>query len=109
MKTEKEKMLAGELYNALDEQLSAERTKARMLLKKLNNASADDNKTILAVLKDLMPNAGKDLWLQPPFYCDYGYNIETGEKVFFNFNCVVLDVMKVSIGSRTLMGPNVQL
>lgn len=109
MKTEKEKMLSGELYDALDEQLSLERTKARLLLNKLNFASADDSKTMIAILKELIPNAGKDLWIQPPFYCDYGYNIDVGDKVFFNFNCVVLDVMKVSIGSRTLFGPNVQI
>ncbi|RYZ30910.1 MAG: sugar O-acetyltransferase [Chitinophagaceae bacterium] len=109
MKTEKEKMLAGELYNALDEQLSEERKNARLLLKKLNDASPDDSQTALQVLSKLVPNAGKDLWIQPPFYCDYGYNIEAGEKVFFNFNCVVLDVMKVSVGSRTLFGPNVQI
>lgn len=109
MKTEKEKMLAGELYNALDEEISNERTKARLLIQKLNNALADDSATVNEILKELIPNAGKDLWIQPPFYCDYGYNIEAGEKVFFNFNCVVLDVMKVIIGSRTLFGPNVQL
>ena len=109
MKTEKEKMLAGELYDALDEQISNERTKARLLIKKLNDASADVNETVTAILKELIPNAGKDLWIQPPFFCDYGYNIEAGERVFFNFNCVVLDVMKVSIGSRTKFGPNVQI
>ena len=109
MKTEKEKMLAGELYNALDEQISNERTKARLLIKKLNDASADVNETLTAILKELIPNAGKDLWIQPPFFCDYGYNIEAGERVFFNFNCVVLDVMKVRIGSRTLFGPNGQI
>lgn len=109
MKSQKEKMLAGELYNALDEQLSNERTTARLLIKKLNNAGADDTEAINKILKELIPNAGNDLWIQPPFYCDYGYNIEAGEKVFFNFNCVVLDVMKVTIGSRTLFGPNVQI
>lgn len=102
-------MLAGDLYNALDEQLSAERTKARMLIQKLNTTSADNSEPIEEVLKELIPKAGKDLWIQPPFYCDYGYNIVVGEKVFFNFNCVVLDVMKVTIGSRTLFGPNVQI
>ena len=102
-------MLSGELYNALDEQLSAERIKARLLLKKLNAAGPDDQATAVEVLRELIPHAGKDLWIQPPFYCDYGYNIEAGEKVFFNFNCVVLDVMKVKIGSRTLFGPNVQI
>ena len=109
MKSEKEKMIAGELYNALDEELSEERIKARLLLKKLNDLSPDDLETFHAVLQELIPNAGKDLWIQPPFYCDYGYNIEVGDKVFFNFNCLILDVMKVSIGSRTLFGPNVQI
>ena len=102
-------MLSGELYDALDEQLSAERTTARLLIQQLNHSSPDEPLTIAAVLNKLLPNAGKDLWIQPPFFCDYGYNIEAGEKVFFNFNCVVLDVMKVRIGSRTLFGPNVQI
>jgi maltose O-acetyltransferase len=109
MRTEKEKMLAGELYDALDEELSNDRTKARLLLRSLNNAGPDDTETTARLLNELFPNAGKDLWIQPPFFCDYGYNIEAGEKVFFNFNCVVLDVMKVKIGSRTLFGPNVQI
>nr|WP_304944991.1 sugar O-acetyltransferase [Verrucomicrobium sp. BvORR034] len=50
-----------------------------------------------------------DAWIQPPFYCDYGYNIVLGSKVFFNFNCVVLDVMPVTIGSNVLFGPAVQI
>ena len=109
MKTEKEKMLSGELYNALDEQLTAERIRARLLTKRLNDGREDDSDERAAILKELIPNAGKGLWLQPPFYCDYGTNLEIGDGVFFNFNCVVLDVMKVKIGSRTLFGPNVQV
>lgn len=102
-------MLAGELYNALDEELSAERTAARLLLKRVNEIPEDEVVTRNEVLKHLLPNAGEGLWVQPPFYCDYGYNIKLGEKVFFNFNCVVLDVCAVTIGSRTLIGPNVQI
>lgn len=109
MKTEKEKMLSGELYNAVDLQLSEERLRARLLIQELNEAGEDQVQERKSILAALMPNAGKGLWLQPPFYCDYGYNIFIGENVFFNFNCVVLDVMKVSIGSRTLFGPNVQI
>lgn len=109
MKTEKEKMLAGELYDATDEQLANERLKTRLLIKALNDTREDEVEERNKILKELIPNAGEGLWLQPPFYCDYGSNIELGEKVFFNFNCVVLDVMKVTIGSRTLFGPNVQL
>ncbi|HEV7332828.1 MAG TPA: sugar O-acetyltransferase [Flavisolibacter sp.] len=109
MKTEKEKMLAGELYDALDAQLSEERLRARLLLKELNDSREDQTTERMRILKELIPNAGEGLWLQPPFYCDYGYNMQLGEKVFFNFNCVVLDVADVVIGSRTLCGPNVQI
>lgn len=109
MKTEKEKMLAGELYDALDAQLSEERLKARLLIKELNDSREDQTTERARILKELIPNAGEGLWLQPPFYCDYGYNMKLGEKVFFNFNCVVLDVAEVTIGSRTLFGPNVQI
>jgi maltose O-acetyltransferase len=109
MKTEKEKMLAGELYDALDKQLSEDRLRTRLLLKALNDSAEDQTEERLHILKALVPEAGSGLWLQPPFYCDYGYNIVTGEKVFFNFNCVVLDVMRVTIGHRTLIGPNVQI
>jgi maltose O-acetyltransferase len=109
MKTEKEKMLAGELYDPLDQQLSDERLRARLLLKALNDSSEDQSAERNRIVKELIPHAAGGLWLQPPFYCDYGYNIKLGEKVFFNFNCVVLDVMLVTIGSRTLFGPNVQI
>ncbi|HEV7349717.1 sugar O-acetyltransferase [Telluribacter sp.] len=109
MMTEKEKMLAGELYNALDQQLSEERLRTRLLIKELNDSREDEVEERTRILKELIPNAGPDLWLQPPFYCDYGTNMLVGERVFFNFNCVVLDVMQVTIGSRTLFGPNAQV
>jgi maltose O-acetyltransferase len=109
MKTEKEKMLAGELYDPLDKELSDDRLKARLLIKALNDTREDDSEERDRILKKLIPDAGRNLWLQPPFYCDYGSNMKVGEKVFFNFNCVVLDVAQVTIGSRTLFGPNVQV
>lgn len=109
MLTEKEKMLSGVLYNPLDPQLSEERMQTRLLLKELNDSREDEIEKRTLILKKLIPHAGKDLWLQPPFYCDYGTNIKAGANVFFNFNCVVLDVMQVTIGSRTLFGPNVQI
>ena len=109
MKTEKQKMLAGELYDPLDQELSEERLHARLLIKQLNDSPEDQGEERGRILKSLLPNSGQDTWIQPPFYCDYGYNIILGDKVFFNFNCVVLDVMEVEIGSRTLIGPNVQI
>ncbi|RAW02228.1 sugar O-acetyltransferase [Pseudochryseolinea flava] len=109
MKTEKEKMIAGELYNALDKVLSDERVATRLLLQQLNESREDAPQRRSDIIKTLLPHAATDVWIQPPFYCDYGYNIKIGEKVFFNFNCVVLDVTHVTIGNRTLMGPNVQI
>ena len=109
MTTEKDKMLAGELYLAMDPELAEERTRTRLLLLELNQGREDEPEKRADILKQLIPNAGTDLWLQPPFYCDYGSNIIVGDRVFFNFNCVVLDVTYVRIGSRTLFGPNVQI
>lgn len=102
-------MVAGELYDPLDQQLVDDRLRTRLLIKELNDSREDEVEERTRILKELMPDAGEGLWLQPPFYCDYGYNMKLGEKVFFNFNCVVLDVSKVTIGSRTLFGPNVQI
>lgn len=109
MKSEKEKMLSGELYNPLDVQLTAERRRARLLFKLLNDTRDDQPEERARILRELIPNAGEGLWIEPPFYCDYGSNISIGEKVFFNFNCVVLDVAPVRIGSRVLIGPAVQI
>jgi maltose O-acetyltransferase len=109
MQSELEKMLAGDLYNPLDPELSAMRLKARLLCQELNHGREDDTALRSRILKELLPHAGDKLWLQPPFYCDYGAHIHAGEGVFFNFNCVVLDVARVTIGSRSLFGPNVQI
>ncbi len=102
-------MIAGELYDPLDPQLVEDRIQTRLLLKALNESREDDPEERNRILKLLLPNTLNNLWLQPPFYCDYGYNIQIGERVFFNFNCVVLDVAPVRIGNRTMFGPNVQL
>lgn len=108
-KTEKEKMLAGELYNALDPQLVAERLRTQLLFQELNAAPADDLAERNRLLRTLLPNAGAELGVNSPFYCDYGTNITVGDQVFLNFNCTILDVATVTIGSRTLLGPGVQI
>jgi len=108
MKTEKEKMLAGELYDALDRQLVIERQRARTLLKRLNDSPEDEQQERFRILQALF-NSETDAYIQPPFFCDYGTNIALGQKVFFNFNCVVLDVAPVRIGDHVLFGPAVQV
>ena len=109
MRTEKEKMLSGELYDALDTQLCEERRHRRILLKRLNDAPADALETSTELIRDLIPDSGAGVWIEPPFFCDYGSNITLGDNVFFNFNCVVLDVAPVRIGARVLFGPAVQI
>jgi len=107
--TEKEKMLAGEAYIATDKELSQERTKAKKMLHKLNVTEYLMNGNSRQILRELMPNAHKQLYIEPPFHCDYGYNIESGENVYFNVNCVVLDTMKVKIGSNVFFGPGAHI
>lgn len=106
--TEKEKMLAGQLYQAGDPELVAERLKARKLVKTLNDSDPEDTEIRISLFRKLVGKAGKNFWIEPPFYCDYGSNIEVGDDVFFNFNCVVLDVVKVILGDRVFVAPNVQ-
>jgi maltose O-acetyltransferase len=108
MKNEKAKMLAGELYNPLDPQLCRERDRCRDLCLLLNATREGQKEERRRLLAELF---GKetDAWVQPPFFCDYGTNIFLGAKVFFNFNCVVLDVAPVTIGHNVLFGPSVQI
>ena len=109
MRTEREKMLAGELYDALDPELVAARTRARDLCQALNASREADQAGRRAILRELLGGGGDTVWMQPPFHCDYGTNISLGERVFFNFNCVVLDVCAVRIGAFSQFGPGVQI
>jgi maltose O-acetyltransferase len=107
--SERDKMLAGELYDPLDGELVASRTRARDLCQLLNATAEGEQDARRRILTELLGKGGETVWMQPPFYCDYGSNIELGERVFFNFNCVVLDVCRVRIGDFTLFGPAVQI
>ncbi len=109
MRTELDKMLAGELYDPLDPTLVQARTRARDLCQDLNAAREKDDEVRRRILTELFGTGGESVWMQPPFFCDYGSNILLGERVFFNFNCVVLDACRVSIGDFTLFGPAVQI
>lgn len=109
MQTEKEKMLAGEYYLANDETLVKERLECKRLLKQLNVDEYLMNDNSRKVLNKLIPKAPDSLYIEPPFNCDYGYNISCGENVYFNVNCVVLDVMPVKLGNNVFCGPAVQI
>ena len=109
MTTERQKMLAGEIYDPFDPELVANRSRARDLCQMLNVSAEAEQDKRRQILRKLFGAGGDSVWMQPPFFCDYGTNIELGERVFFNFNCVVLDVCTVHIGSYTLFGPSVQI
>jgi maltose O-acetyltransferase len=109
MPTEEEKMLAGELYAAFDPALVAARTRAKRLLHRLNVTEYVVGDAARATLTELLPHTGQNMWVEPPFHCDYGHHIYCGDNVYFNVNCVVLDCARVTIGSNVLFGPGVQL
>jgi len=109
MKTEKEKMIDGEYYLAGDSILVKERRRAKNLLHRLNVIEYRLTKKAKEIIKELIPNVGKSFYIEPPFHCDYGYNIICGDNVYFNVNCVVLDVAKVTIGSNVFIAPGVQI
>ena len=109
MTTQMDKMLAGELYDPFDPALVQARERARDLCQELNATREREQETRRRILAELFGQGGDSVWMQPPFFCDYGSNIYLGERVFFNFNCVVLDVCEVRIGDFTLFGPAVQI
>lgn len=105
---ERDKMLAGSSYDPSDPDLRTARLRAKQLCARIN-AMGEDSPARRGLLQELFATGGDTVGLTSPFFCDYGSQIELGEKVFFNFNCVVLDVCKVSIGSHSLFGPAVQI
>jgi maltose O-acetyltransferase len=109
MKSERQKMLDGELYDPMDPELAEARARARDLCQDLNATREGQPEERRRILRELFGRGGDTVWMQPPFFCDYGTNIELGERVFFNFNCVVLDVCRVRVGDFTLFGPAVQI
>jgi maltose O-acetyltransferase len=109
MQTEKEKMINGELYDASDPQLIAERRRARDLCGELNRSRDGDIALRARLLGELFGGMGQGGWIEPPFHCDYGTNITLGDKVYFNFNCIILDPAPVTIGHRVQIGPAVQI
>jgi maltose O-acetyltransferase len=107
IKTEKEKMLAGETYNFFDPDLDAERQKAKKLLWTFNQTADLPERQI--ILRQLFGHIGKDSLIEPPFYCAYGQNIRIGDHVFLNVSCNIIDCNEVNIGHHVMVGPGVQI
>jgi maltose O-acetyltransferase len=108
-RSEKQKMLAGELYDAGDPELQADLRAAQAWLGLYNASLGLSVRARRVLLREQLAAVGKGVVVQPPFHCDYGYNIHLGENVFLNFNCVILDVVRVEIGTGTQVGPAAQI
>jgi maltose O-acetyltransferase len=109
MSMERDKMLAGERYDPLDPELVAARSRARDLCHEFNATRETDQVERRRILRELLGASSEDVWIQPPFFCDYGSNICLGQRCYFNFNCIILDVCQVRIGDFALFGPAVQI
>lgn len=108
-RSDKEKMLAGELYVATGPELATDHLRAVRLLRAYDATLADETERRSTILCDLLGSVGDGVVLRPPFYCDYGYNIHLGRGVFANFGCVFLDGASIEIGDGCQIGPYVQI
>ena len=108
-KTEREKMLAGELYLAADPELFALSQRSRWFMQRFNQTLPDQGDQKRAILREWLGAVGDGVWIEPPFFCDYGAHLHLGKNVYFNTNCVVLDCNTVHIGDNTQFAPAVQI
>ena len=109
MPAEREKMLAGELYNPRDPELVADRERARELVRLYNQTGASDHESRKLLLRELLGSVGDSPAVEPPFRCDYGTQLTVGDDFFANFGCVFLDVCPIDFGDRCLLGPSVHV
>lgn len=107
--TEKEKMIKGELYIASDEVLVNERLNARRLTREFNTTLETELEKRTEILKELFGEVGENIYIEPTFKCDYGYNIKVGDNFYANFDCVMLDVCPITIGNNVFLAPGVHI
>lgn len=108
-RTERDKMLAGEMYDASDRQLVADRLKARRLTRLFNETHEDEMPKRRELLGELLGSMGENTYIEPTFRCDYGSNIYVGQQFYANFDCVILDVCEVRIGDYCFLAPGVHI
>ena len=106
---QKERMLKGLPYKAWLDNLEEEREACKVKIYELNMLRPTERERIPELIKALLGKTGKNVWIEPPFHCDYGWNIEVGEDFYANYNFMVLDVGKVTIGDNVMIAPNVSI
>lgn len=109
MKTEKEKMLAGEMYNPSNPELMKDRENTRRLVRMYNQTTETEGDKRSKLLKELLGSTGEHVYMEPNIRFDYGYNTYVGENFFANFDCTILDVCEVRFGDNCMLGPSVQI
>ncbi|WP_026691606.1 sugar O-acetyltransferase [Alteribacter aurantiacus] len=109
MLTEKERMIRGEMYRPMDQELFKDRENARALTRQFNQLIETDYDKKAALLKELFGSTGEKIYVEPTFICDYGYNIHVGEDFYANFNCLILDTCPVTIGKQCMLAPGVHI
>jgi len=109
MRTEKEKMLAGELYFAMSPELVADHLRAQTLLAAFNASAPDDEAARVRILAQLLGHLGEGVVVKPDLRCDYGFNISIGARSFLNYDCTLLDCNRITIGQEVQMAPGVHL
>ncbi|MEI8702891.1 MULTISPECIES: sugar O-acetyltransferase [unclassified Mesorhizobium] len=109
MRSQKEKMLAGEFYNAADPEIQADLLATGAWIKRYNDTLGQTPGHWHELLSERLGEVGRGTVIRPPFFCDYGFNIRIGANAYINFNCVILDVVEVTIGQGTAIGPAVQI
>lgn len=105
--TEKEKMLSEMIYDPRDAELREDAARSRKLTRLFNTTTEEQKEYRITLLKELFGSTGEHIHIEPPFRCDYGSNIFIGENFYANFDCIILDVAKVTIGNNCLFGPRV--
>lgn len=106
---QKERMLAGLPYKAWMDGLNEDRMENKKRIFRYNQLSPDEEKARDELLLEIIGKSGKGVYIEPPFHCDYGYNIELGDNFYANYNCTMLDVARISIGNNTMLAPNVAI
>ena len=109
MPTEREKMEAGEWYTCRDPELFRLQARARDALHQHNHEHPDTRGGVGAKLAGIMANLGREVWIEAPFHCAYGINLDLGDHVYLNSGCVLLDTAPIRIGARSMLGPGVQI
>ncbi|GEO79168.1 maltose O-acetyltransferase [Companilactobacillus mindensis DSM 14500] len=109
MRSEKEKMLSGDLYIAHDDELRVDFKRAKKLVREFNHTTEDQRDKRNEIIKKLFKKSGKGVYLEPPFYTDYGCNTEVGDNFYANYETIILDIAEVKIGNNVLFGPRVGL